>query len=488
MEGHEQSQKSEQRGPALTGPGRDRVPQGRRATLVIGLLALTFAGLFLFGYRHYLRRQSVVEAAAQSAHASLPTVNVTKVVRGATELELTLPGNISPVTEAYVYARAAGYVRQRYVDIGDRVSEAQLLAEIEAPELDQQVAQARATLAQANDQLDQAKADDVDARARLELARVTWDRFKALVDHGAISRQDGDQQLATFRSASAAVDSVAARIGSAKGNIVAVRANLDRLVAMQDFEKVRAPFSGVITARNFDVGALISATGSSLGQVPALGSGQSAASQGSELFRIARIDVLRVLINVPEKDAPGIRVGNEATVQAQAFSSRRFTGRITRTASAVDLSSRTMLTEVEVHNADFVLLPGMFVQVRLVSMRAQPPLLIPGAAVITTAKGLFVAVLEDLRTRELQSGAPDARRIHLQEIEAGRDYGQELEVLSGLQGWEYLVMNPGDEIEEGAIVLPVGGSKSEDAGGRSGNSAPTGGVPLPKSGKTQERR
>jgi multidrug efflux pump subunit AcrA (membrane-fusion protein) len=429
-----------------------------------------------------------VDAAAQSAQGSLPTVNVTKVRRGAAEVELTLPGNISPVTEAYVYARAAGYVRQRYVDIGDHVSGAQLLAEIEAPELDQQVTQARAALAQANNLLDQAKADDVDARAKMELARVTWDRFKVLVDHGALSRQDGDQQLATFRSASAAVDSVAARIGSAEGNIAAVRANLDRLVALQDFEKVRAPFSGVITVRNFDIGALISATGSSQGQVPALGAGQSAGSQGSELFRIARIDVLRVMINVPEKDAPGIRIGDGAVVQAQAFPSRMFTGRISRTANAVDLNSRTMLIEVEVRNADFVLLPGMFVQVRLASKRSQPPMLIPGVAVITTAKGLCVAVLEDLRPGEPQNSILEARRIHLQGIEAGRDYGQELEVLRGLQGWEYMVMNPGDEIEEGAIVLPVGGSKSEDAGGRRGNTAPTAGVPLPRPGKTQERR
>lgn len=487
MEGREKSQRSERDEHAPTGPGHDGVPRGRRATLVIGLLALTFVGLFLFGYRHYLRRQSIVVEAAQSEQTSLPIVNVTKVSRGTPELELTLPGNVSPLTEAYVYARAAGYVKQRYVDIGDRVSENQLLAEIEAPELDQQVAQARATLAQANNQLDQAKADDVDARAKLELARVTWDRYKALVDHGAISRQDGDQQLATFRSASAAVDSVAARIGSAQGNIVAVRANLDRLVSMQDFEKVRAPFGGVITARNFDVGALISATGSSLGQVPSLGAGQSAGSQGSELFRIARVDVVRVLINVPEKDAPGIRIGDGASIECQALPGHRFTGRITRTASAVDLNSRTMLIEVEVRNQDFVLLPGMFVQVRLATMRAQPPLRIPGAAVITNAKGLFVAVLEDLRPQDKQTDHANARRIHMQEIEAGRDYGQELEVIKGLQGWEYVVMNPGDEIEEGAIVLPVSGSKSEGAGSRSGNAGPTGGVPLPRPGKKQER-
>jgi multidrug efflux pump subunit AcrA (membrane-fusion protein) len=185
----------------------------------------------------------VVEAVAHTAEDTLPVVSVARVRRAATTSELTLPGNITPVTEAYIYARASGYVRRRYVDIGDRVREGQLLAEIEAPELDQQVQQARATLAQAEKQLDQAKADLLDARAKMELARVTWQRYKVLMDHGAVSRQEGDNQLAAFQSTSATVTSVEARIGSAEQNVRASRANLERLVTMQDFEKVRAPTS-----------------------------------------------------------------------------------------------------------------------------------------------------------------------------------------------------------------------------------------------------
>jgi multidrug efflux pump subunit AcrA (membrane-fusion protein) len=430
----------------------------------------------------------VVEAVAHTAEDTLPMVSVARVRRAAATSELTLPGNITPVTEAYIYARASGYVRRRYIDIGDRVREGQLLAEIEAPELDKQVQQARATLAQTEKQLDQAKADLGDARAKMELARVTWDRYKVLVDHGAVSRQEGDNQLAAFQSTSATVTSVESRIGSAEQTVRASRANLERYVTMQDFEKVRAPFSGVVTVRNFDVGALISASGGSMGQSPGAGpgalSGPSTGTQGGELYRIAQIGVLRVLINVPESDAPGIRTGEPAVVLVQAFPSREFAGRITRTANAVDVSSRTMLTEVQVKNADLSLLPGMFVQVRLLKTRAEPPLLIPGDCVITTAKGLCVAVLEDIQLQDSQRAAgrparsylPQAKQVHLQEIQVGRDCGQEIEVVSGLQGWEHVVLNPGDEIGEGAVVQPVAGPRSEGAGGQRRPSATNGGA------------
>lgn len=278
----------------------------RRVFLIISLLALAFIGLFIFGYRHYLQRQALVETAASAAGESLPRVNVDKVRRASATSELTLPGNIIPVTEAYIYARASGYVRRRTADIGDKVHEGQLLAEIEAPELDQQVQQARAALSQADRQLDQAKADLADAKAKMELARVTWDRYKVLVDHGAVSVQEGDNQLAAYRSTSAAVNSFEARIGSAEQNVQASRANLERLVTLQEFEKVRAPFDGVITARNFDVGALISGAGSSMGQSQSAGalSGPATGAQGGELFRIAQTAILRVLVSVPEVNAP----------------------------------------------------------------------------------------------------------------------------------------------------------------------------------------
>ncbi len=466
---------TEQSGSSRTSPPHRVAASPLRVFLVLAFVLLAFAGLFIFGYQKYLERQRLVVTAAHSAQDKLPVVIVEKVRRAAGAAELTLPGNITPVTEAYVYARAAGYVRQRYADIGDRVRGGQVLAEIEAPELDQQVQQARAALSQSERQLEQAKADLGDARAKMELARVTWDRYKVLVDHGAVSQQEGDQQLAAFRSTSATVTSVEARIGSAEQNVNASRANMERLAAIQEFERVRAPFSGVVTARNFDVGALISGSGGSMGQGQGGGlSGPSTGAQGGELFRIAQIGVLRVLVNVPESNAPAIRTGQPASVMVQAFPNREFGGRITRTSNAVDISSRTMLTEVQVQNPEFLLLPGMFVQVRLTSPRVVPPLLIPGDCVMATAKGLRVAVLEDLKPRDPgaalaeadRSYPPQAKRIHLQEIRVGRDYGQMLEVVGGLQGWEYIVRNPGDEIEEGAVVQPVSSPGPEGAEGR----------------------
>jgi multidrug efflux pump subunit AcrA (membrane-fusion protein) len=477
MEVYEQNKTSAQRGqPAGEGPPR-RPGSSRRVALVFLFLLIGFAGLFVYGYRHYVRRQHVVEAAANAAEGALPLVNVERVRRAPATTELLLPGNITPVTEAYIYARASGYVQRRQADIGDRVRAGQLLAEIEAPELDQQVQQARAALAQAEKQLEQAKADLGDVRSRMELARVTWDRYKVLVEHGAVSRQEGDQQIAALRSTSAAVTSVEARIGSAEHNVTASRASLDRLLALQDFEKVRAPFSGVITVRNFDVGALISGSGGSLGQSAGTGpgaiSGPSTGTQGGELFRIAQISVLRVLVSVPEVDAPGIRIGQPAVIRLQAFPKRQFEGRVTRTANAVDIGSRTMLTEIQVQNSDLVLLPGMYVQVWLLNTRPEPPLMIAGSSVLATPRGLRVAVLVDLQPQDRPPGPagqsrtypPDARRIHLQEIQVGRDYGQEIEVFSGLQGWEHIVLNPGDEIEEGAIVRPSASPKAEGTGG-----------------------
>ncbi len=475
MDELERKTQSDVRGPEPAGAQERGALTSRRVLLTLGLLGLAFMSLFVFGYRHYLQRQRVVEAAAGAAGESLPIVNVQKVRRAPGTVELRLPGNITPVTEAYIYARASGYVRRRHVDIGDTVRSGQLLAEIEAPELDQQVKQARAALAQAEKQLDQATADLVDARAKMELARVTWDRFKVLVDHGAVSRQEGDNQLAAFRSTSATVTSYEARIGSAEQNVHAARANLERLSALQDFEKVRAPFNGVITARNFDVGALISGTGSSMGQSQSAGSmaGPSAGSQGGELFRIAQTAVLRVLVSVPESSAPGIRTGQPAVVTVEAFPKQEFRGRITRTANAVDINSRTMLTEIQVQNPSMLLLPGMFVEVRLLSARAEPPLVIPGEGVIATARGLRVAVLTDPPAGDLHSRPypPQAKRVHMQEVQVGRDYGQEIEVVSGLQGWEYIVLNPGDEIEEGVLVHPVA---APEAGGTAGRRRPAG--------------
>ncbi len=427
--------------------------------MIVGIILLAVIALFAFGYQRYRNRQHVVEASAVRAENTIPTVSVAKIRRASKTTALTLPGNTMPLTEASIYARASGYVKQRLVDIGDRVKQGQLLAEIEAPELDQQVAQAKAAVAQAERQHEQTKADLNEARARMELARITWDRYRVLVEHGAISRQEGDQQQTNFRSTSAAVNSIEARIGSAEQNVQATRASLDRLITLQSFEKVRAPFDGIITVRNFDAGALISGSGGSLGLGIGMGPGgasaSSAGAQGSELFRIAQIGVLRVLVNIPEVNAPAIHSGQIANIQTQAFPNRKFQGRIVRTANAIDVSSRTMLTEIQVSNPGSQLLPGMFVQVQLENTRLEPPFIIPGDSLITSSKGLRVAVAADLPADTARSHSQDARQVHLKPIQIGNDSGLEIEILGGLDGTEDLIVNPGDDTVEGAVVRPV---------------------------------
>jgi multidrug efflux pump subunit AcrA (membrane-fusion protein) len=426
-----------------------------RVLFIFAALVVALVLLFFYGYRKVLENRRTVESAAQSVVSGIPTVTAESVRTAARNVELTLPGNVAAITEASIYARASGYVKTRKVDIGDNVQAGDLLAEIEAPELDQQVQQARATLAQAEQQMEQAKADLGDAKARQELASVTWDRYKVLVEHGAVSKQDGDQQFTVLKSTSAAVTSVEARIGSAQQNVQATRSSLDRLLTMQEYEKVRAPFAGVITARNFDIGALISAAGASMGQTGGAGIA-AAGAQGGELFRIAQIDRVRVLITVPESSAPNVKTGQDATVSVPVFVGRPFVGRVVRTASAIDYNSRTMLTEVQVQNPGRALLPGMYVQVTFVNVRPNPPLLISGDTVMTSAKGLRVAVLQDPGATGIASGLPrDAKRVHLQLIQVGRDYGTEIEVLGGLNGTELIVKNPGDEIEEGILVQPT---------------------------------
>ena len=434
----------------------------RRFPLLLGVLVaaviLVTAGLFLAGRLRHHRVAEQVDAAAEHERETVPMVNVAKVVRAPGNVSITLPGNITPITEAYIYARASGYVKKRYTDFGDRVRESQLLAEIDSPELDNQVAQARATISQTEGQAAQTRAQLENQEAQLKMARVTWDRYRNLQARGAIARQDADQQETNYHTAEAAVRAAEANVAAADENVKAARANYDRLIALQEFENVRVPFAGVITARNFDIGALISAAGSSQG-TPAPG-GISPA--GSELFRLARFDVLRILVDVAQENAPWIKPGEAGEVFVQEFPDRKFMGRVTRTASSVNVASRTMLTEVQIPNPDLTLLPGMYAQVRLTRTSSQPPLLVPGDSIITNSQGLQVAVLQDLSPEQngSQSGAGNTypagvKRIHLTKVQVGRDNGEQIEVNSGLQGWEYVVVNPGDVVQEGTIVQPV---------------------------------
>ena len=419
----------------------------------------------------YLPRRSTTEQLASAAalrRSTPPIVNTAMVTRAPNLTEVSFPGSITPITEAYIYARAAGYLKRRYVDIGDRVSAGQLLAEIDAPDLDQQVTQAQAALAQAEGQLGQAEATLQQLIATRDLAAVTWQRYQVLTKTGAVSRQAGDMQMTASKTADANVTAGEKNVVAAREFIRASKATLDRIIALQGYEKVTAPFAGIVTARNVDVGALISTTGSTQGPARANPAGPSDVPSGGEIFRVAQIGRLRVLVSLPQSEASGIHIGQPANVSIEEFPNRSFPGRITRTSSALDAASRTLLTEVQVANPTGVLLPGMYTTVRFTTNRVVPPFLVPEASLVVEANGTTLAVLQPLGQPELEKAAAAgtdravlarARTVHFQKVQPGKDYGTTLEILDGLHDGDYVVVNPGDAVKEGAIVQMAASSK-----------------------------
>jgi len=432
-----------------------------RKWLAVAAIPGAAAAVYLLGYLPRERTAKQIEAAARIRRITPPLVNAAVVKLAAPSTELLLPGNITPVTEAYIYARAAGYLKRRYVDIGDRVRAGQKLADIEAPDLDQQVSQAEAALAQAQGQLGQAQALLEQLTATRDLAEITWQRYKILTADGAVSRQDGDNQSTAAKTSEANVVAQQKTVRATQEFVRASKATLDRLLALQGYERITAPFDGIITARNVDVGALISATGSSLGPARANAAAPSDVPSGGEIFRLAEIRKLRILIAVPQTNAPGVRVGQTATVAVQQIPSLSFKGKVTRTSSSLDAQSRTLLTEVDVDNPKGVLLPGMYAMVSFVTDRIDPPFLVPDAALVVRSSGTVLAVLQPLTPDEQRKVSADGidaatlahvRRVHFQAVEPGRDYGIELEIAKGLRSGEEVVVDPSDVVQEGALV------------------------------------
>ena len=391
------------------------------ATVVI-LVAAVAMGLI-----PRLSRQKALLAATDMERDRLPVVDTVTVRSAAANSDLALPGNIEPMLEAPIYARADGYLRKLLVDIGDRVRNGQLLGEIETPELDQQVQQAKATVEQSKAALKQADAAVTQARANLALAKVTLERWKKLVDAGVMAKQDGDEKQATFDAREADLDAALANVAAAKSTVAVNDSNLNRLTALKAFDQVTAPFDGIITVRNTTTGTLIS-------------SGTN--SPNRELLREAQIDLLRIFISVPQTNVASIHTGMPAEVTVQELPNRVFHGSVARTANALDSASRTLRTEVHVKNPDHALLPGMYGQVKFEIARKTAPPLIPGDALLIRSTGTMVALLEA------------GNKVHFQKIDVGRDYGKDVEVLSGLTEGQVLIVNPADEIREGVAVQP----------------------------------
>jgi RND family efflux transporter MFP subunit len=363
-------------------------------------------------------------AESQNQTASLPVVNVTQVTRSASTDSLVLPGNIQAVTEAPVLARASGYIKTRTADIGDRVTAGQVLALIEAPELNQQILQAKAAVEQADAAVQQADASLQQARSNENLAHVTFERFSKLADKGVISKQDNDTYRLQWAAQQSNVQALEKAVNAAKSNTAAAEANVSRLNELLGYLTVRAPFAGVVTLRNIDTGVLVT-EGSTL------------------LYRIAQADRLRTYLNLPQEDADSVHVGQKATLIVPDLGGHKFIGTVTRTANSLDPTTRTLLTEVQVANSGGLLLPGMYTQVDLAVPRKNPALVVPGDTLIVRANGPQVAVV-----------APDGS-VHYQLVQLGRDFGDRLEVLSGLHEGDQLVVNPSDSVREGAKVKPV---------------------------------
>jgi RND family efflux transporter MFP subunit len=382
------------------------------------------AAAFFAGYVPLKKRETLIRAEASEQAKALPRVDVIQVGRASTMSELDLPGSIQAITEAPILARADGYLERRMVDIGDRVQAGQPVAEIAAPELDEQVRQVKAALQQAREALDQALANLDQGKSNMELARITAERWSKVVARGGVSRQENDQYQAQYRAQVAGVQSLEKAVSAQRSNVAQAEANLAHINEVQGYRLVKAPFAGVITLRNVDVGALVGA-GSTL------------------LFRIAQTGTLRTYVNVPQTNASSIKPGQMARLKVSNLPGREFTGTVARTASALDPTSRTMLVEIQVPNADGALLPGMYAKVQLSDARMYAPLVVPGDSLQVGADGTKVALLRSDHT------------VHFQPIEVGRDYGDKLEVLSGLVEGDTIVPKPGDTVREGVKVEPV---------------------------------
>jgi len=382
----------------------------RHIRRILVAAAAVFAVLFLVGVVPRLVLRHRLRTSADAVQNRAPMVSTVSPRRAPEVVEVPLPGSMEAILETGIWARTDGYLNARFVDIGDRVNKGQLLADIDTPEVDQQLMQAIATMSQD-------KANVVKFEADLALARTTLQRYVA-AGPGTVSKQQIDERTSAVTDAEKVVD-------AARATVNADEANVHRLLELQSFQKVYAPFDGVITVRNVDPGSLISA-GSTSGT--------------RELFRLAQVDVLRIFVYVPQSYAPDIRAGESADVSVRELPGRVFQGTVTRTAGAIDPTSRTLLTEVQVRNPEGLLLSGSYATVRFKVQRADPPIVVPQSALLIDANGVRVALVDADGT------------LHYRPIQIGRDYGNDAEVLSGLETTDVVATGISANIAEGSRV------------------------------------
>jgi RND family efflux transporter MFP subunit len=375
------------------GPGHSRLA-GAVVLLVLLAGALALGLVIYSGIK--ARAADEKKLMLATARAAIPTVKITHPKPGASTQELILPGNTQAYADAPIYARTNGYLKRWYFDIGARVKKGQLLAEIETPEVDQQLQQARADLET--------------AKSNFELARITAERYQPLLKSGVVSQQLADQAGSDFSAKKTAVDSAAA--------------NVRRLEQVQSFQKIYAPFDGVVTARNTDTGSLIDA---------------GSAAQGKELFHLAALDKLRVFVGVPETYSRAALPGAKATLVLEEFPGATFTGILARSTNSIDPATRTLMVEVDVDNPGGRLLPGSYAFVHLKLPKQIQSVTLPSNTLLFRSEGMRVAVVRE-------------GRAELVAITIGRDYGNEVEVVSGVGPDDAVILDPADSLVSGTQV------------------------------------
>lgn len=381
-------------------PQTETTPPERKGVPLRGLLALLLVVGVLAAFAVWSGIHSRVEAGnvlkTETDHLSVTAVSVItpKVTPGAEEI--ALPGNVQAFIDTPVWARASGYLKTWYVDIGGHVKKGQLLAEIETPEVDQQLLQARAQLQT--------------AEANLKLSEVTAERYTELFKTDSVAKQDVDN----------AVQGEAAK----RADVASAQANVSRLEQLVSYEKVEAPFSGILTARNIDVGGLVN---------------QGANTPGKELFHVASIDTLRIYVSVPEMYSQAAKPGVQAYLTLSEFPGRKFFGKVARNANAIDQSSRTLNVEVDVANQTGELLPGSYVSVHLKLPSNIPAVTVPSNALLFRSEGLRVVRVKD-------------NKAQLVPVIMGRDFGDSVELVSGIQPSDSVVVNPSDSMNDGQKV------------------------------------
>jgi RND family efflux transporter MFP subunit len=388
-------------------PARPRSGRGVWIAIVVLLIvaAVVIAGIIP-------RERAKAALRTETYDLAVPTVVAIHPKMGSPQQEIVLPGNIQAFIDSPIYARTNGYLKKWYADIGSHVKAGQLLAEIETPEIDQQ--------------LDQARADLNTAQANNRLAEITATRYGDLAKTEAVSKQD--------------VDNAVGDAEAKKAMVASAQSNVKRLEQLQSFEKIYAPFDGVITARNTDIGHLINS-----------GAGVPA----TELFHIAETKSLRVFINVPQEYSQATDPGLTADLTLQEFPGKRFKGKLVRTSNSIDLTTRTLLVEVDVDNPTGELLPGAYTQVHLKVPSGAQAVILPVSAMLFRSEGMQAATVED------------SNRVQLRNVLIGRDFGSEIEVLSGIKASDWVIVNPSDSLVTGEKVR-LAAAPASGAGDRAG--------------------